>query len=191
MDGSSAPKVTQLLVAWSGGDRDAVEPLIAAVYVELKRLARGQLARQPGHTLQPTTLVHEAYMKLVDQRAVDWQSRAHFFAITAQLMRRIVLKAARRRRAAKRGGGISHLDIDDAAIPAGERAAGLIVLDDALKRLAEMDPRQSQMVELRYFGGLDVEETAAVLGISTGTVKREWRAAKAWLYSEIVGSTAK
>jgi RNA polymerase sigma factor (TIGR02999 family) len=118
----SSPDVTQLLVAWSSGDRNAVEPLIAAVYSEPKRLARGQLAGDRGHTLQPTALVHEAYMKLVDERAPDWQSRAHFFAIAAQLIRRIVLKAARRRHTAKRGGGIPHLDIDDTQIAAGEAA---------------------------------------------------------------------
>lgn len=190
MGGSSLPDVTQLLLAWSGGDRAAVEPLIAAVYAELKQLARRQLARERGHTLQPTALVHEAYMKLVDQRSVDWQNRAHFFAVAAALMRRIVLKRARRRGAAKRGGGIADLSIDDAIITAAERATDLIALDDALTRLAAMDPRQGQVVELRYFGGLNVEETAAVLGISAGTVKREWRSAKAWLHKEITGGTA-
>ena len=187
MGTSSAADVTQLLVAWSAGDRAAVEPLIAAVYAELKRLARSQLAREHGHTLQPTALVHEAYMKLVDQHSVDWHNRAHFFAIAAQLMRRIVLKRARRRAAKKRGGGISHLNVDDSLIPAAERPSDLIALDDALTRLAAMDARQSQVVELRYFGGLDVEETAAVLGISAGTVKRDWRSAKAWLHKEIIG----
>jgi RNA polymerase sigma factor (TIGR02999 family) len=191
MSGSSSPDVTQLLLAWSGGDRAAVEPLIATVYAELKQLARRQLARERGYTLQPTALVHEAYMKLVDQRSVDWQSRAHFFAIAATLMRRIVLKRARRRGAEKRGGGIADLNIDDAIIPAAERATDLMALDDALTRLAAMDPRQGQVVELRYFGGLNVEETAVVLGISAGTVKREWRSAKAWLHKEITGSPAK
>jgi len=189
--GGSATDVTQLLVAWSGGDRAAVEPLIAAVYAELKRLARRQLAHERGHTLQPTALVHEAYMKLVDQRSVDWQNRAHFFAIAAQLMRRIVLKRARRRMAVKRGRGLVDLNIDDAMIPAIERASDVLALDDALTRLAAMDARQSQVVELRYFGGLNVEETAAVLGVSAGTVKREWRSAKARLHKEITGSTAK
>jgi RNA polymerase sigma factor (TIGR02999 family) len=175
-------------VAWSAGDRAAAEPLISAVYAELKRLARYQLARKRGQTLQPTALVHEAYMKLVDQRSVDWHNRAHFFAIASQLMRRIVLKGARRRAAAKRGSGIADLNVDDAPIPAAERPSDLIALDDALTRLAAMDPRQSQVVELRYFGGLDVQETAAVLGISSGTVKREWRSAKAWLHKEITGA---
>jgi RNA polymerase sigma factor (TIGR02999 family) len=190
MGRSSSADITQLLVAWSAGDRAAAEPLISAVYAELKRLARYQLARERGHTLQPTALVHEAYMKLVDQRSVDWQNRAHFFAIAAQLMRRIVLRRARRRATAKRGGGIADLNIDDALIPAAERPLDLIALDDALTRLAAMDARQSQVVELRYFGGLNVEETAAVLGLSAGTVKREWRSAKAWLHKELTGSSA-
>jgi RNA polymerase sigma factor (TIGR02999 family) len=189
MRSSSSQDVTQLLVAWSAGNRAAAEPLLAAVYAELKRLARSQLARERSHTLQPTALVHEAYMKLVDQRAVDWESRAHFFGIAAQLMRRIVLKRARRRSAAKRGGGIADLNLDDASIPAAERPSELITLDAALTRLAAMDARQSQVVELRYFGGLGVEETAAVLGISTGTVKRDWRSAKAWLHKEITGGS--
>ena len=188
MDDCSSPDVTRLLVAWGGGDRAASEPLMAAVYGELKRLARRQLARKRGHTLQPTALVHEAYMKLVDQRAVDWQNRAHFFAIAAQLMRRLVLKTARRARAIKRGGGVPDLDIDAAAIAAEERAPDLIVLDEALTRLAAMDPRQSQIVELRYFGGLTVDDVAAVVGVSAGTVTREWRSAKAWLHKEITRS---
>lgn len=188
MAGCSSPGVTELLVAWSSGDRTAIEPLITAVYAQLKRLARRQLARDREQTLQPTALVHEAYITLIDQRAADWQNRAHFFAIAAQAMRRIILKAGRRRRAAKRGGGVSNLDIDDAAIPAGARAPELIALDEALTKLAEMDPRQSQIVELRYFGGLDVEETAAVVGVSAATIKREWRSAKAWLHKEITRS---
>ena len=188
MAGCSSPGVTELLVAWSSGDRTAIEPLITAVYAQLKRLARRQLAGDREQTLQPTALVHEAYITLIDQRAADWQNRAHFFAIAAQAMRRIILKAGRRRRAAKRGGGVSNLDIDDAAIPAGARAPELIALDEALTKLAEMDPRQSQIVELRYFGGLDVEETAAVVGVSAATIKREWRSAKAWLHKEITRS---
>ena len=155
------------------------------VYAELKRLARWHLARERGHTLQPTALVHEAYLKLVDQRAVEWQNRAHFFGIAARLMRRIVMQRARRTRAAKRGGGAVDVSIDDATILSDERAADLIALDDALTRLAAMDPRQSRIVELRFFGGLSVEEIGAVLGISAGTVKREWRTAKAWLHKEV------
>jgi RNA polymerase sigma factor (TIGR02999 family) len=188
MGASSSLDVTQLLVAWSAGDRQAIEPLMSAVYTELKRLARRQLVRERGHTLQPTALVHEAYMKLVDQRAVDWQNRAHFFAIAAQLMRRIVLKRARRRRAAKRGGGIADLHIEEALIAPGERDFDLIALDEALTRLTAMDFRQGEVVQLRYFGGLSVEETAEVLRVSAGTVKREWRSAKAWLHKEITKS---
>jgi len=176
---------TQLLVAWNRGDRAALEQLMPVVYAELKRLARWHLARERGHTLQPTALVHEAYLKLVDQRAVEWQNRAHFFGIAARLMRRIVMQRARRTRAAKRGGGAVDVSIDDATILSDERAADLIALDDALTRLAAMDPRQSRIVELRFFGGLSVEEIGAVLGISAGTVKREWRTAKAWLHKEV------
>ncbi len=185
MSGSSSPTVTDLLVAWNGGDRAALDALLPAVYVELRRLAGRHLAGSRGHTLQPTALVHEAYLKLIDQRAVDWQNRAHFFAIAARLMRRIVLKRARRRRAAKRGGGAVDVSIDDATLLSNERAADLIALDEALTKLAAMDRRQSEIVELRFFGGLSVEETGAVLGISTGTVKREWRTAKAWLHKEV------
>ena len=188
MGPSTSLDVTQLLLAWSGGDRAAIGPLMSAVYAELKHLARGQLGRDRGHTLQPTALVHEAYMKLVDQRAVDWQNRAHFFAIAAQLMRRIVLKSARRRRAAKRGGGIADLHLEDASAASGERDLDLIAMDEALTRLTAMDPRQGQVVELRFFGGLSVDETAAVLRVSAGTVKREWRSAKAWLHKEITRS---
>ena len=188
MGGASSPTVTQLLVAWSGGDRAAIEPLMALVYDELKRLARWHLGPERGHTLQPTALVHEAYIKLVDQRSVDWQNRAHFFAIAARLMRRIVLQSARRRRAAKRGGGAVEIDIEDDAIPAAEPGLDVIVLDEALTRLAAMDSRQAQVVELRYFGGLNIDETAVVLGVSAGTVKREWRSAKAWLLKEVTRS---
>jgi RNA polymerase sigma factor (TIGR02999 family) len=187
MDAGPSPTVTQLLVSWNNGDRAALQQLMPVVYSELKRLARWHLARERGHTLQPTALIHEAYIKLIDQRAVDWQNRAHFFAITAQLMRRIVMKRARRRRAAKRGGGAVDVSIDDATILSDERGADLIALDDALMRLATMDPRQGRIVELRFFGGLSVEETGEVLGISAGTVKREWRTAKAWLHKEVAG----
>ena len=185
MGGSSSADVTQLLVAWSGGDRAALDPLLSAVYAELKRLARAQLAHERGNTLQPTALIHEAYLKLIDQRAVDWQNRAHFFAIAAQFMRRIVLKRARRRRAAKRGGGSADLNIEDVSLPSGERPPDMIALDDALTRLAAMDARQSHIVELRFFAGLNIEETAAILSVSAGTVKREWRSARAWLHKEI------
>src|SRR5215211_4521030 len=145
MGRAASSDITRLLAAWSAGDRAAADPLLSAVYAELKRLARYQLARDRGQTLQPTALVHEAYMKLVDQRSVGWQNRAHFFAIAARLMRRIVLKTARRKGTQKRGGGIGHLQIDDAVIPAAERASELIALDDALTRLAALDARQSEI----------------------------------------------
>jgi RNA polymerase sigma factor (TIGR02999 family) len=181
-----SPTATELLVAWSAGDRSALEQLMPAVYGELRRLARWQLARERGQTLQPTALVHEAYLKLIDQRSVNWQNRAHFFAIVARLMRRIVMKRARRRRAAKRGGGAVDVGLDDTAILSDERAADLIALDDALTTLAAMDPRPSEIVQLRFFGGLSVEETGEVLGISAGTVKREWRTARAWLHTQVL-----
>ena len=185
MGASPSPAVTQLLVAWSGGDQGALEQLITAVYAELKRRARWHLAGERCHTLQPTALVHEAYVKLIDQRRVNWQNRAHFFAIAARLMRRIVMKRARRRRAAKRGGGAGEVSIDNAMNLSNERAVDLIALDDALTKLAAMDSRQSQIIELRFFGGLSVEETGEILAISAGTVKREWRTAKAWLHTEV------
>jgi RNA polymerase sigma factor (TIGR02999 family) len=186
MGGHLSPTVTELLVAWSAGDRGALEQLMPAVYAELRRLARGHLARERNQTLQPTALVHEAFIRLVNQRSVTWQNRAHFLAIAARLMRRIVMNRARRRSAAKRGGGTPDVSIEDTAILSDERAADLIALDDALITLAAMDPRQSQIVELRFFGGLSVEETGEILGISPGTVKREWRTAKAWLHSEVL-----
>nr|WP_110171324.1 sigma-70 family RNA polymerase sigma factor [Luteitalea pratensis] len=185
MNGRYSPTVTQLLVAWNGGDREALEQLLPLVYAELKRLARGQLSRERRATLQPTALVHEAFVKLVDQRVVDWQNRAHFFGIAACLMRRIVLQRARHIRAGKRGGGALHVAIDDATVLSDERSAELVALDAAMVKLAAMDPRQGRIVELRFFGGLSVEETGEVLGISAGTVKREWRSARAWLYKEI------
>lgn len=180
--------VTQLLVAWSGGDREALDQLMPAVYGELKRIARYHLARERASTLQATALLNEAYLKLVDQRSVTWQNRAHFFAIAARLMRRIVLKQARRRRAAKRGAGVVDVRIDDVEIASGERPVDLIALDEALTRLAALDPRQSEIIELRFFGGLSNEEVAEVLQVSTGTVKREWRTARAWLRKEVTSA---
>jgi RNA polymerase sigma-70 factor (ECF subfamily) len=188
MPTTDSPSVTQLLVAWTDGNPDALEQLMPAVYGELKRIARAHLARDRGRTLQATALVHEAYVKLVDQHSVSWQNRAHFFAIAARLMRRIVLKGARRRHAAKRGGGAIDVEIDGIEIPAGERPADLIALDEALTRLAALDPRQAEIVELRFFGGLSIEEVAEFLGLSAGTVKREWRSARAWLHKEITAA---
>jgi RNA polymerase sigma-70 factor, ECF subfamily len=182
---STDQDITHLLVAWSDGDRSALEQLMPVIYSELKRLARRHLAGERGHTLQATALVHEAYLKLVDQRSVAWQSRAHFYAIAARLMRRIVLKRARTRHASKRGGGAALLNIHDIDVRADDQSIDLILLDDALTRLATVDPRQGEIVELRFFGGLSIEEIAEALAISAGTVKREWRTAKAWLYKEV------
>jgi len=156
------------------------------VYGELRRLAQHYLRRErPDHTLQATALVHEAYLRLVDQRAVTWQNRAHFFGVAAQLMRRILVDHARRHHAAKRGGTALKVSLNDVVLAAEERAEDLVALDDALNRLAAMDPRQGRVVELRLFGGLTVEETAEVLRISPATLKREWTTAKAWLSREI------
>lgn len=186
----SAGAVTRLLQQWSNGDPQALEDLIPLVYDELRQVARQYLRRErPGHTLQPTALVHEAYLKLVDQRRIRWQNRAHFFAVAAQLIRRILVDHARARGASKRGGGLRQLTIEADVAPAERRGqAGeldVLALDGALSRLAELDPRQAHVVELRFFGGLDVEETAEVLGVSSPTVKRDWRTAKAWLYREL------
>jgi RNA polymerase sigma factor (TIGR02999 family) len=177
--------VTRLLVAWSNGDEAALERLMPLVYAELRGLARRRLARERGHSLPSTALVHEAYLRLVDQRSVRWQNRAHFFAIAARIMRRILIDRARARRTARRGEGAPVISLDRAPEVAAERAADLLALDDALRRLAEIDPRKSQVVELRYFGGLSVEETAEVLGVSGVTVMRDWSTAKAWLHRAI------
>ena len=168
------------------GDDGALGELLPLVYAELRRLAAGYLRRErPGHTLQPTALVNEAYLRLVDQTQVRWQNRAHFLGVAAQMMRRILVDHARGQRAEKRGGEIQKLSLDENIDVSGERAADLVALDEALKRLAELDPQKSRIVELRFFGGLSVEETAEVLGVSAPTVKRQWRMAKAWLYGQV------
>lgn len=178
--------VTRVLVDWSGGDREAPNRLIPLVYEELRQLARQYLQRErDDHTLQATGLVHEAYLRLVDQGTATWQNRAHFFGVAAHVMRRILVDYARSHRADKRGGGWDKLELDEAMAPSGERSVDLIALDDALKDLLALDPRQSQIVELRFFGGLTNEEVAEVLDISPRTVKREWRMAKAWLRREM------
>jgi RNA polymerase sigma factor (TIGR02999 family) len=183
---SATPDVTQLLVAWNEGNQDALERLLPAVYDELRKLARSYLRRErPDHTLQATALVHEAYLRLIDQNQVTWQNRAHFFGIAAQMMRRILVNHAEARRADKRGGGAQKLSLDEAIDLAEERAVDLIALDDAMKALAEFDPQQARIVELRYFGGLSIEETAEVVGVSPATVKREWSTAKMWLHREL------
>jgi RNA polymerase sigma-70 factor (ECF subfamily) len=183
---ASSREVTQLLVEWSNGDKAALEKLLPLVSDELRRLARRYMRKEgPDHTLQTSALVNEAYLRLVDQKKVQWQNRAHFFGIAAQLMRRILIDHARRHRYAKRGGGARHVALDEAAIVSEERAAELLALDQALEQLAAMDARKGRIVELRFFGGLNLEETAEVLGISSPTVQREWRAAKAWLHSTL------
>jgi RNA polymerase sigma factor (TIGR02999 family) len=186
---SPAPhkNVTALLQAWSRGEQAALDELLPAVYGELRRQAERYMRQQPaGHTLQATALVHEAYLRLVDQKHVDWQSRAHFFGVAAKAMRSILVDHARARHAAKRGGGVHHLTLG-AADSAGGPAPELDVeaLDEALSRLAEFDPEKSRLVELRYFGGLSIEEAAEVLGISPATLKRQWSTARTWLRREL------
>jgi RNA polymerase sigma factor (TIGR02999 family) len=175
-----------MLIAWGNGDQAALEKLIPLVYDELRRIARRSMNREPaGHTLQTTALVNEVYLRLIEQKDVKWQNRAHFFAISAQLMRRILVSMARARRAGKRGGDARQKSLDEELAISEERASELVALDDALQELAALDPRRSKVVELRYFGGLSVEETAEVLKVSPETVMREWKRAKAWLYAEL------
>ena len=185
----SPANVTTLLVAWNDGDEAALERLMPIVYAELRRLARRHLAHEHGERPQTTALVHEAYLRLVDQRAVRWQNRAHFYAIAARLMRRILIDHARARLCDRRGGGAAHVTLDAAAEVSSQRADELVALDDALQRLAEVDARKSRVVELRFFGGMSVEETAEVLGVSTVTVMRDWSTAKAWLHRAIETGT--
>lgn len=183
--------VTRLLVDWSRGDAAALERLTPLVYGELKRLAGRYLRRErPDHTLQSTALVHEAYLRLIDQRSVAWQNRAHFFGVAAQLIRRILVDHARSKHAAKRGANAVKLSLDDIVETPRQRDLDLVALDDALGTLGELDPQQSRIVELRFFAGLSIEETAEVLHISPATVKRDWTAAKAWLYRELSGRAA-
>jgi RNA polymerase sigma factor (TIGR02999 family) len=181
--------VSQLLHAWSEGDQAALEQLTPIVYKELHRLARYYMkGERPGHVLQTTALVNEAYMRLVDYKRMQWQNRAHFFAVSAQLMRRILVEHARRQNL-KRGGGVQHVSLEEAALVGdqSEWAADLVALDDAMNALAVLDPRKVQVVEMRFFGGLSVEETAEVLDVSSVTVMRDWSTAKAWLYRELTG----
>ena len=179
-------QVTQLLLELRGGNRAAVDELTPLVYEELKRIAGGQLrSERPGHTLQATALVHEAYLKLVGQRDVAWQNRAHFFGVAAQVMRRILLDYAKERVRDKRGGAIRRTLLDEALLVSEDRASSLVDIDEALTRLEQLDPRQAKVVELRFFGGLSVEETSEAMNISAPTVKREWAMAKAWLYREL------
>jgi RNA polymerase sigma factor (TIGR02999 family) len=183
---SSPDEVTRMLIEWSNGERGALDKLIPLVYGELRQIAAGVLRRErPDHTLQPTALVHEAYLRLIDQRNVNWQNRAHFFAIAAQAMRRIIVDHARRHNAVKRGGDNLRVELDEAQSQPGPLDVDVLKLDDALTALAAFDPQQSRIVELRFFGGLSIEETAEVIGISPATVKRDWSMAKAWLHREM------
>jgi RNA polymerase sigma factor (TIGR02999 family) len=186
MIGPSTQQVTKLLQAWGQGQDAALDELLPLVHQELRRLARRYMfGERPGHTLQTTALVNEAYLRLVNSRRVNWQNRAHFFAISAQLMRRILVDSARARRYQKRGGGAPKVTLDEALIGPQEKGQDLVALDDALKALSGVDPRKSRVVELRFFGGLDVKETAEVLKVSPDTVLRDWRLAKAWLGREM------
>ena len=178
--------VTGLLRAWADGDTAAADKFIPLIYQQLRRRAAAYLRRErPDHTLQPTALVHETFVRLVDQRQVAWQNRAQFLAIASQMMRRILVDHARRRGMAKRSGRWFQVDLNDQIDPASEKDVNILALNDLLTRLAEFDSRKSRVVELRYFGGLSLEETAHVLEVSPATVDREWRAARAWLYSQL------
>ncbi|HXI27999.1 MAG TPA: sigma-70 family RNA polymerase sigma factor [Vicinamibacterales bacterium] len=186
---AASDQVGELLRAWSDGDASALERLTPIVYKELHRLARRYMrGERAGHSLQTTALVNEAYLRLVCYDRMQWQNRSHFFAVSAQLMRRILVDHARRHNL-KRGGGVPHVSLDEAAVVGGNRAADLVALDDAMNTLARFDRRKAQVVEMRFFGGLSVEETADVLKVSAATVMRDWNTAKAWLYRELAGGT--
>lgn len=188
MEDQRANEITKLLQAWQDGDPVAFDRVLPLVYGELRRLANGYMrGERDGHLLQTTALINEAYLRLMDWQNVEWKNRAQFFGIAAQMMRRVLVDFARSRRYAKRGGAAQQVSFDEAAIPERDRYAELVALDDALKTLAEVSPRQSLVVELRYFGGLSVEETADLLKVSTRTVIREWNLARAWLYRELRG----
>ena len=181
-----SPDITELLEAWGEGDPMAFERLVPLVYAELKRMARRHMYRESeGHLLQTTALVHEAYLKLVSQKNAKWQNRAHFFAVSSQQMRRILVDAARSRLRQKRGSDAPVVSLDEAPELSLTRAAEFVALDDALQQLAQLDPRRSRVVEMRYFGGMSVEETAAALKLSADTVMRDWKSAKAWLFTEL------
>lgn len=187
---ADSENVTQLLQDWSKGNQQALEELLPLIYNELRQLAHNFLYRErPGHTLQTTALVHEAYLKLIDQRDARWQNRSHFFAIAAQAMRRILIDSARRHAAMKRGGPQENLSLDEVPDVSLEPNTKLLALDEALTALAEIDPEQSRIVELRYFGGLTIEETAEVIKASPATVKREWAMARAWLHQALTEQT--
>jgi RNA polymerase sigma-70 factor, ECF subfamily len=181
-----SPEITRLLQAWGGGDRAALDRLTPLVYQELRRMARHYMrAERPGQTLQTTALVNEAYLRLVDMTQVNWHDRVHFFAVSAQMMRRILVDAARARASSKRGGNLPRVNLDDIPEVSSGRDRELVAIDDALKALEEMDPRKARVIELRFFGGLSVEETGEVLKVSPQTVLRDWKLAKAWLTREL------
>ena len=184
----SRAHVTELLLAWGGGDRAALDELVPVIHEELRRLARHQMrGERDNHTLQTTALVNEAFLRLVDLRRIRWQDRAHFLALSARLMRRILVDHARSRSYQKRGAGVANVTLDETLVASPERGIDLVALDDALEVLARVDARKSQVVELRFFGGLSVEETAEALKVSPETVTRDWRLAKVWLLREISG----
>jgi RNA polymerase sigma factor (TIGR02999 family) len=182
----ATPNVTGMLRDWRNGDQEALDKLIPVVYDELRRQAARYLrGERPGHTLQTTALIHEAYLRLINQHNVEWKDRAHFYAIAARLMRQILVDHARKRQAAKRGGSDIKVPLEEEMVISPERNVDLVALDEALTRLAGIDPQQSRIVEMRYFSGLSTEETAEVMGVSSRTVKRDWNVAKAWLRQEI------
>ena len=186
MSDASFQSVSELLAKWRAGDEESLTRLVPLVYKTLHRLAHYHLRKErPDHTLQTTALVHEAYLCLAKQEPMEFENRAHFFAVCAQVMREVLVQYARRRKAAKRGGGVYNLELDQALAVANRRSVDLIALDDALTELAKLDPQQSRIVELRFFGGLSIEGTSQVLGISPATVKRHWTTAKIWLHDEI------
>lgn len=186
MESLSQKQISQLLEDWSNGDKAALDQLIPLVYEELKRLARYHMRRERAdHTLQTSALVNEAYLRLVDYKRMRWQDRAHFLGVAAQAMRRILVDHARKRQYGKRGGAGLKVTLDEASEMVEQKAADLVALDDALSSLASIDPRKSNIVEMRYFGGLNIEETAEVLGLSPATVQRDWKTARIWLHREI------
>jgi len=183
---ATTDQITQLLADWSDGDKSALDRLTPLIYEELRRLAHHYMRRErPGHTLQTTALVNEAYVRLINRKNIDWQNRDHFFAIAAQLMRTILVDHARRHGYSKRGGGARRISLNEAAVVSQDRTAEVVELDEALTRLAVFDPQQSRIVELRFFGGLTIKQTADVLGLSPATIKREWSTARAWLFREL------
>jgi RNA polymerase sigma factor (TIGR02999 family) len=186
MSAPSQKQITQMLMDWGNGDQAALEKLTPLVYGELHRLARRYMGRErPGHTLQTSALVNEAYIRLIDWKNIQWQNRAHFFAVSAQLMRRILVDFARSRNYAKRGGAVRNVSLDEAMVVSREKGADLVALDDALDSLARLNERQSRVVELRFFGGLELDEIAEVMKVSVGTVRRDWTLARVWLHREL------